>query len=205
MKGARFDARAWISDNVSIEPKLSSGTLEVKAAVILPVEDQTCYELITHPDNAEIFHGVTRCVCRKIVANNGRGAQLIEVENESDWNFFVIKGRVRTRLVVAQDMQAGVMHFTIAPGSTSVMKELYGLWKIHHLSSDDDYFMDDSEQQRPRCLVTLYQRLAPKNVPLFLLPTFAKYSIKQASIGSGSFDAFHLRIVPGVLCQAHAA
>jgi len=132
-------------------------------------------------------------VHRQIVANDGRGGQLVEVENEADWNVLFLRGSVRTRLVVAQDMRAGTMEFALAPGAPSVLRELYGRWTIEAIDPEDTEHESfppspDTEgldapnyrtEQPAWCFVTLTQRLAPKNVPPFLFPAFAKFAKTQ--------------------------
>lgn len=180
-------AEQWVTDNVDIISRRQSGTLHVEASCSFPVTDEQFYELITHPENFEIFRNIQRCTFRKVLWNNGRGHQLVEVENESDWNLFVIRGAVQTRMIVEQDMSRGVMHFTLAPNAVSPMRDLYGRWTITrggHQTADDGTITSS-------CCVNLYQRFAPRNLPPFLFPAFAKFTIRHLR---GTFEDLILEV-----------
>lgn len=168
-------AEQWVTDNVDIVSRRQNGTLHVEASCSFPVTDMQFYELITHPENFEIFRNIQRCTFRKVLWNNGRGHQLVEVENESDWNLFVIRGAVQTRMIVEQDMSRGVMHFTLAPNAVSPLRDLYGRWTITpglQKAAHDGTIT-------PTCCVNLYQRFSPRNLPPFLFSAFAKFTIRH--------------------------
>ena len=168
-------AEQWVTDNVEINTRRQSGTLHVEASCSFPVTDELFYELITHPENFDIFRNIQRCTFRKIIWNDGRGHQLVEVENESDWNLFVIRGAVQTRMIVEQDMRRGTMHFTLAPNAMSPLRELYGRWTITagiHKTAPDG-------TTTPTCCVNLYQRFSPRNLPPFLFSAFVNLTIRH--------------------------
>lgn len=173
-------AEKWVQENVDFITNYRNGVLEIDVGGVFNCSAATFYELLTHPDNAEILRGLNRCTARKILWNNGRGHQLVEVENESEWRVAgLLHGNVRSRLLVEQDMSQGTMQFTLAPGASSPLKHMYGRWQIHPVEypktdaplepSFGSNELNASNESGPSCLVTLHQTFIPPPVPRFLL------------------------------------
>jgi len=190
-------AASWVRRNVLMEvSKRGQGELEIEAATIFPIEERKVYEIITHPDNHEIFRGIQRCTHRKVLMNDGKGRQVLEVVNESDWNVLgLAHGSIKSRLVVEQSMSEGWMHFT-NPDSSVMLKHLYGQWRVYPLDSSvlrhlisqrrgagDSISRHEEIIESEGSIVTLYQRFVPSTkLPKVLLGQFqrsAVYQIKQ--------------------------
>ena len=180
-------AAKWVSENVVFDVQSSAdGELQIEAATIFPSDERTVYELLTHPDNYEIFRGVSRSTFRRMLSNDGLGNQLIEVENESDWNVLgLVRGSIKSRLIVEQSMSEGYMHFTNTPNSSSLLKEMYGRWSLY---GSQDTRVRDLLPSSPRtaefiesdaCIVTLYQRFVPNKIPKVLYRPFHKSACFQ--------------------------
>lgn len=171
--GHSHKAAEWVQKNVIFDHKRTGNILEVYAATIFPTEDQIVYNLLTHPDGHEIFTGITACVKRKILHNDGRGNMILEVYNKSDWNVLgIVKGYVISKLLVEQKLSEQEMHFGLVPASSQMLSDLYGVWKVYNFCQPDlQKFMshDDTTLTESFCetkhhdfhqqsLTTLYQR-----------------------------------------------
>jgi hypothetical protein len=143
------------------------------------ISSATCWNMISHPDNCEVFRNIQRCTYRKVLWNGPREGhhQLVVVENESDWSFLVIKGALATKLLVEVDSNKGLMHFTLAPDASSPMRELYGRWTV--APAGPLQMMSDGTTRSPCCTVTLYQRFTPRNLPPFLFNLFTRFTTGQ--------------------------
>ncbi|KAH7620620.1 hypothetical protein Ndes2526B_g04544 [Nannochloris sp. 'desiccata'] len=172
-------AQQWVEDNVNITTRRQGGTLHVEATTMFNIPAETCWNMIAHPDNCEVFRNIQRCTYRKVLWNGPREGhhQLVVVENESDWSFLVIKGALATKLLVEVDSNKGLMHFTLAPDSPSPMRELYGRWTI--APAGPLQMMSDGTTSSPCCTLTLYQRFTPRNLPPFLFHLFARFTAGQ--------------------------
>jgi hypothetical protein len=172
-------AQQWVDDNVNISTRRQDGTLHVEATTMFNIPAGTCWNMIAHPDNCEVFRNIQRCTYRKLIWNGPREGhhQLVVVENESDWSFLVIKGALATKLLVEVDSNKGLMHFTLAPDASSPMRELYGRWTI--APAGPLQMMSDGTTSSPSCTVTLYQRFTPRNLPPFLFHLFARFTAGQ--------------------------
>lgn len=171
--GHTHKASEWVQKNVIFDHKRTGNVLEVYAATIFPIEDRVVYSLLTHPDGHEIFSGITACVKRKILHNDGRGNMILEVFNKSDWNVLgLVKGHVISKLLVEQNLSEQEMHFGMVPSSSQMLSDLYGFWKVYDLChSDVQKFIATEESDAPdsfcgtkfrsfhqQSLTTLYQR-----------------------------------------------
>lgn len=166
-------AARWVADNVEIECVRDPAANTLHCTATIPsfaLSPRDFYELITHPENYEIFRNIQRCTFRKVLWHD-RGRDVVEVENESDWQLFVIRGALRTRMIVEQDMARGMMHFALAPGTPSPLREMYGRWEVTAAPGPAD--------GAPRCRVTLYQRFTPRNLPPFLFSAFARLTVRS--------------------------
>ena len=136
--GQRHKAAEWVQKNVIFDHKRTGNVLEVYAATIFPIEDFDVFSLLTHPDGYEIFSGITDCVKRKILHNDGRGNMILEVYNKSDWNVLgLVKGYVISKLLVEQSLSEQEMHFGMVPSSSQMLSDLYGFWKVYNFCHSD--------------------------------------------------------------------
>jgi len=172
-------AQQWVEDNVNITTRRQDGTLHVEATTMFNISAADCWNMIAHPDNCEVFRNIQRCTYRKLIWNGPREGhhQLVVVENESDWSFLVIKGALKTKLLVEVDSDKGLMHFTLAPNAASPMRELYGRWTID--PAGPLQMMSDGTISSPSCTVTLYQRFTPRNLPPFMFNLFNRFTAGQ--------------------------
>jgi hypothetical protein len=172
-------AQQWVEDNVTITTTREGSTLHVEATTMFNIPAATCWNMIAHPDNCEVFRNIQRCTYRKVVWNGPRRGhhQLVVVENESDWSFLLIKGALATKLLVEVDSVRGLMHFTLAPDASSPMQELYGRWTV--APAGPLQMMSDGTTSSPSCTVTLYQRFTPRNLPPFFFNLFTRFTAGQ--------------------------
>lgn len=189
-------AAEWVRKNVVFDHKRTENVLEVHAATIFPIDDQTVYALLTHPDGEELFRGITACVKRKILHNDGRGNMILEVYNKSDWSVLgLVKGFVISKLLVEQSMEQQVMQFGMVPSSSQMLKDLYGVWKVYNFcQSELNEFMSQREARvaksfcetkhhhlRHQSLVTFYQRFEFNNevIPKVLRGPVSRTALRQ--------------------------
>lgn len=108
--------KEWMKHHVKIDSADRKDwflTLEGKA--VLPVTSRQAFELLAHPDGAQIFRGVEECMHRKILEDDGNGRKKVQVENVSMWKVMMITGRVATRLMGTEDRDAGTIHLVLHP------------------------------------------------------------------------------------------
>jgi len=183
----------WWKKNAVIDvrrngPEQVPGEIEIEVVSIFPSDEITIYEIITHPDNHEIFRSVNRCVYRKIVGNDCRGKQLIHVENETDWSVLgLVTGSIRSKLFAEQSMEDLRLAFAQQPNSSKLLDQLFGIWQIFPLDSSTLNSALSSSAQRYEdllrsdgCIVTLYQRFVPKSsIPHVLIGPFQRSAVSQ--------------------------
>jgi hypothetical protein len=189
------DAVQWVRNNVVFDHNRQENILEVHIATVFPISSDECYQIITHPDGDEIFRGISSCVRRQILENDGHGNMILEVHNQSDWNVLgLVKGSVVTKLLVEQSMQEQLLHFGMVPGSSQMLNDLYGVWRIYdfcdpeiqkYLSFPDDKMAEylchrKNHLLKGRSLVTLYQRFEFNNDRI---PKVLRGPVSGAAIG----------------------
>ncbi|KAK9908444.1 hypothetical protein WJX75_007990 [Coccomyxa subellipsoidea] len=104
----------------------------LQAKVDLPPEE--VYEILTAPDNAAVFKGIKKVPYRKVLEDDGRGKQKVEVEQLAAWKLLMFSGSFSTRLYVFQDKRRGIVKFRLArPG---LMKDFAGMWRVQPYTSD---------------------------------------------------------------------
>lgn len=100
----------------------------------LDVPRDAAYQMVVDPDNYRYFRNVTECTHRKVVHNDGKGRQRVEVDHRSEWRFLWHHGSFTTSLLVEQDDNARVMAFRLRrPG---FMKSFEGFWRMEDLPGD---------------------------------------------------------------------
>lgn len=162
-------AQEWVKENIDIFLKVEDGVLEIEVGGVFDLGVSALYELLTHPDNSEIFRGVKRCIKRRILWNNGCMHQLVEVVNESNWNIAgILRGVAKTKLLVEQDEKRCLVHFVLASRESNPFKEMYGRWKIYPM-----------ESEKKSCLLTLYQRFKLRRLPPVILSTVGHFAKSQ--------------------------
>lgn len=115
-----------------------------------------------------------------------RRKEVVLVSNRSRWDIGPFHGFIQSHMGVYQDSEKYEMMFTNAPGRPNKkVKELFGRWKIEGLDG------------MKRCRAMFHQRIVPKGLPRFLLPTFARVSAKQVQHTFEDFAAEIFRIEAG--------
>jgi hypothetical protein len=179
------DARNWVRENVIFDVDRQGVTLQVNAAAVFPICDWEFYQLITHPDNHEVFRAVSGCVKRTILHNDGKGTMMLQVHNASDWNVLgLVHGTVVSKLLVEQSMSSQCMHFTAVPDSSSILTDLYGIWHVYNFSQPElrKFFPAGDAQTvlAEKCLVTLYQRFVfRESIPKVLQAPMERAAVSQ--------------------------
>jgi hypothetical protein len=181
----------WMKKNAVIDVRRNGleqlpGEIEIEVVSIFPTDEITIYEIITHPDNHEIFRSVNRCVYRKIVGNDCRGKQLIHVENETDWSVLgLVKGSIRSKLFAEQSMEDLRLAFAQQPNSSKMLDQLFGIWQILDSKTINPALISSSQRyeelmRSDSCIVTLYQRFVPKSsIPHVLIGPFHRSVVSQ--------------------------
>lgn len=94
----------------------------------LDIEPQKAFEIIADPDNARMFRSIDECSHRKVLHDNGRGRQRVDVEHSSSWRFMMWGGKFVTRLLVEQDDKDRVMAFQL--NGSGFMRNFEGFWRM---------------------------------------------------------------------------
>jgi hypothetical protein len=162
-------AERWVKENIDIFLKNEQGVLEIEVGGVFDLGVSALYELLTHPDNSQVFRGVKRCIKRRILWSNGCKHQVVEVVNESDWNIAgILRGVAKTKLLVEQDETQHLVHFVLAAHESNPFKELYGRWRIYPI-----------ESEKNTCLLTLYQRFKLRKMPSIIISTVGHFVKSQ--------------------------
>lgn len=187
MSSFQRQAETWIAQRASIGTCcLPSGGIAVDAKVEFDIAPNIFFQIITHPENHRIVRSVDRCVDRRVLKVDPPGKAIVVVANRSRWDVGPFHGHVVSHLGVYQDSEKMVMMFTNAPGYRNhKLKELFGRWTI------------ESRDGGTRCLAEFHQRIVPRGLPGFLMPTFARVTGRQVRHTFEDFAAEILRIEAG--------
>ena len=194
------EAREWVKSNVVFEYSKEDGVLEVHAATIFPARESTVFEILTHPMGEEVYRGITACVKRKILENDGEGDMLLEVHNKSEWNVLgLVRGSVVSKMLVETSLRRNLMHFGLVPGSSQMLNDMYGIWRCYSLCGEElRDFLELDEEHPQFCsvdqhrlskmisgsLVTLYQRFEfSSSIPAVLHGAVARAAVGQIRSG----------------------
>lgn len=109
------------------QPKGFLCKVRLRTEVLFPVS--RVYEILTQPDNTQMFRNIKAITYRKVLEDDKHGRQRIELEHEAEWRFLVFGGRFLTRLFVQQDKQAGTLEFKLA--KKGMMKDFEGRWHVY--------------------------------------------------------------------------
>ena len=151
--------------------------VQLRAKLDFPPEQ--VFDLLVDPDNSRYFSTVTAVTYRKVLEDDHKGRQKVEVEQAAQWRFLFFSGYFFTRLFVHQDRPEGVVEFKLA--KEGVMKNFEGRWEIRPF---DQHSLDEisgrtnlwnnvgyrvrslmSSSKPNATLVTLEQSIMPKAVP----------------------------------------
>lgn len=86
----------------------------LEAHARLPMSPVRAWEILCHPDNAEIFRHIDRCIYRKVLLNEFPILKF-EVVHEATYKFLVFKGRFHTRLHVDENHETYESSFRLLP------------------------------------------------------------------------------------------
>ncbi|CAL8463236.1 g2770 [Coccomyxa elongata] len=127
--GGAVDTESWEDRDAKVEVTRPEGFMmkvALQAKVDLP--PGAVYEILTAPDNAAVFRGIKKVGYRKVLEDDGKGKQKVEVEQVAAWKLLMFKGSFSTRLFVSQDKRRGIVEFRLArPG---LMKDFAGTWRV---------------------------------------------------------------------------
>ena len=137
------------------------------------------FDLLVDPDNSRYFSTVAALTYRKVLENNNKGRQRVEVEQAGQWRFLLWSGHFFTRLFVLEDKPEGVVEFKLA--KEGFMKNFEGRWEIRPF---DQHSLDEvsgrstpwknfgyqmrsflSHSKPEATLITLEQSVLPKTAP----------------------------------------
>lgn len=76
--------KKWVRTRASVQKIAHGSSFTVKATICIPdIDKGTIFELITHPDNSEIFPSAGQCTHRKLLSQDeGQYAASFAVTNE---------------------------------------------------------------------------------------------------------------------------
>lgn len=125
----RLTTENWNSRDCKISVYQREGymvNVQVRAKMDLAPDE--VYDLLINPDNYRFFRNIKAVTYRKVLSDNGRGKQRVEVEHAAGWRFLIFRGLFFTRLFVDQDKRTRIVKFSLAkPG---IMKRFQGVWKV---------------------------------------------------------------------------
>lgn len=123
---------------VTVEQPPDGFWVSLKLIGRIPLPPEEVFDILTDPDNHKIFRSVKAHHNRKLIADDGRGRQEVEVEQVGRWRFGPFAGSFKVHLRVFQDRQEGCMGFRLAPTTRgpSFMKDFSGTWKIRPYNQD---------------------------------------------------------------------
>lgn len=102
----------------------------------IPMSCDEIFDIITSPHNHEIFHSVDKPRERRVIKDNGRGRQEVDMEQVGRWRFGPFKGSFGVKLRVIQDRNAGRMTFKLRNQGRGYMKQFEGEWDICRYSGE---------------------------------------------------------------------
>lgn len=168
----RHDCKVTVS-----QPEGFMCKVKLRAKIDFPPEE--VFQLLIDPDNARYFSTVAAVTYRKILEDDRRGKQKVEIEQAGLWRYLFFSGIFFTRLFVFQDKPEGIIKFKLA--KEGIMKNFEGRWDIRpfdqhaldeisgktNLWSNLGYRMHSfvTHSKPQASLVTLEHSLLPKSVP----------------------------------------
>jgi hypothetical protein len=186
------DASLWVRRNVVFEYSKKDAILEVHAATVFPISHSEVFEILSHPLGEDIYRGISSCVKRKILENDGHGNMLLEVHNKSDWNVLgLVRGSVVSKMLVETSLQNSLLHFGLIPGTSQILNDMYGVWRCYSFCDPKlQEFLDWEGDIDPLCdvgklrsssLVTLYQRFefSTETIPKVFYGAVSRAAIGQ--------------------------
>ncbi|BDA44539.1 hypothetical protein COCOBI_06-0150 [Coccomyxa sp. Obi] len=127
--GGAVDTEAWEDRDAKVEVTRPEGfMMKVALQAKVDLSPEAVYEILTAPDNAAVFRGIKKVGYRKVLEDDGKGKQKVEVEQVAAWKLLMFRGSFSTRLFVFQDKRRGTVEFRLArPG---LMKDFAGTWRV---------------------------------------------------------------------------
>lgn len=128
----RMDAYCHRDKNIHLVVQQPSERFWVSVDLVarIPMSSDEIFEIITSPHNHEIFNSVSAPRKRKVVRDDGRGRQDIDMEQVGRWRFGPFRGSFGVRLKITQDRRKHSMVFELHPKAHGFMKQFSGNWKI---------------------------------------------------------------------------
>lgn len=103
----------------------------------IPLSPDEVFGLLTNPENSKIFRGIKAVPSRRVISDDGRGRQEVEVEQVGQWRFGPLRGSFAVKLLVMQDRRHHKVAFRLAPTrKTAFMKDFSGVWEIQPYNKD---------------------------------------------------------------------
>ncbi|EIE21311.1 hypothetical protein COCSUDRAFT_43073 [Coccomyxa subellipsoidea C-169] len=126
---------SWSDRDAKVEVTRPEGFLmKVALQAKVDLSPDEVYDILTAPDNASVFKGIKKVPYRKVLQDDGRGKQKVEVEQLAAWKFLMFSGSFATRLYVFQDKRRHIVEFRLArPG---LMKDFAGTWRVQPFTQD---------------------------------------------------------------------
>ncbi|CAL5228078.1 g11146 [Coccomyxa viridis] len=144
-----IDTESWAEKDAKVEvtqPKGFFTKVSLRAKVDLPPDD--VYEILIAPDNSAVFKSIKDVTYRKVLHDDKKGRQKVEVEQLAAWKFLMFSGSFATRLFVFQDKQQRTVDFKLArPG---LMKDFAGKWTVQPFTQSTLDGLYNQEQQPVR-------------------------------------------------------
>lgn len=171
--------------SVEIEQPKDGFFCSVKVLGKIPMPPKEVFDVLTNPDNKNVFRSIKRVNYRKVLKDNGHGKKTIEVEHVGRWRFGPIRSEFVVRMNVFQDRNRGKIKFKLL--KSSLMKDFSGEWTIepydqdsldelvkypgkkwgplHYVSKAVHRFEDSLLHTRTDSLVQLRQSVQPRLLP----------------------------------------
>lgn len=103
-------------------------TSKVQLSAKIDCSPDEVFDILVDPDNARYFSTVAAVTYRKVLQDDKKGTQRIEIEQAGQWRFLWLSGCFFTRLFVYQNKKEGVVEFNLA--KEGFMKKFTGRWEI---------------------------------------------------------------------------
>jgi len=120
---------SWNDADCKLEVTQPEGWMcrvRLQTKIHLPPDE--LYDLLTQPDNSGVFRNIKALTSRKIIEDDHRGRQVIDIEQEAKWRFLCFGGTFSTKLFVHQNKPAREIMFKLK--ESGMMKRFEGTWHI---------------------------------------------------------------------------
>lgn len=135
-KAGKFPTvESWNDADCKLEVTQPEGWMcKVRLQTKIHLPPDELFDLLTQPDNSGVFRNIKALKSRKIIEDDRRGRQVIDIEQEAKWRFLCFGGTFSTKLFVHQNRPTREIGFKLK--ESGMMKRFEGTWNIRPFNQE---------------------------------------------------------------------